>query len=103
MKYSFLLPAFKSRFLKQAIESIISQTFFDFELIVSDDNSPENLKSIVDEFDDKRIVYRRNEKNIGAERMVDHWNLLLSVAKGDYVIMAADDDTYEAEFLTACR
>lgn len=99
MKYSFLLPAFKSRFLKQAIESIISQTFFDFELIVSDDNSPENLKSIVDEFDDKRIVYRRNEKNIGAERMVDHWNLLLSVAKGDYVIMAADDDTYEADFL----
>lgn len=99
MKYSFLLPAYKRTYLEQAICSILSQTYVDFELIVSNDASPENLDEIVGMFNDKRIVYRKNETNIGAERMVEHWNKLLSLAKGEYVIMAADDDVYDPYFL----
>ena len=60
MKYTFLMPAYKAAFFREAIQSILNQTYKDFQLIISDDCSPEALKAIVDDFDDERIVYRRN-------------------------------------------
>ena len=99
MKYTFLMPAYKAAFFREAIQSILNQTYKDFQLIISDDCSPEELKAIVDDFDDERIVYRRNETNIGAERLVDHWNLLLGIANTEYVILAPDDDVYSPRFL----
>lgn len=100
MKFSFLLPAYKVSFLEQSINSILNQKFKDFEIIISDDCSPNNIKEIVNNFHDSRITYQRNDKNIGAENMVNHWNLLLSKANGDYIIMASDDDIYEPNFLS---
>lgn len=44
MKYTFLLPAYKSKYLSDAIKSILRQTYEDFQIIVSDDKSPENIK-----------------------------------------------------------
>lgn len=99
MRYTFLMPAYKESYLKEAIDSILAQTYKDFTLIVSDDCSPHDLKAIVDEYHDDRIVYRRNAHNIGAEKLVDHWNLLLSLADSDYVILSPDDDVYEPTFL----
>ena len=99
MKYTFLLPAFKARFFEEALGSILAQTYCDFEVIVSDDCSPEDLKSIVDKFADPRVKYRRNEKNIGAEHLVDHWNLLLGLTDAEYIIMASDDDVYDPRYL----
>ena len=78
----------------------MSQTYTDFDVIVSDDCSPEDIKSIVDKFSDSRVTYRRNEKNIGAEHLVDHWNLLLGLTNAEYVIMASDDDVYENNYLS---
>lgn len=99
MRYTFLMPAFKEPYLKEAIGSILAQTYKDFTLIVSDDCSPHNLKAIVDEYHDDRIIYRRNAHNIGVEKLVDHWNLLLSLAESDYVILSPDDDVYAPTFL----
>ena len=99
-KYSFLLPAYKSKFLKESLESILNQTYRDYEVIVSDDCSPEDIKAVVEQFDDPRISYRRNTRNIGAEHLVDHWNLLLGLTKSDYIIMASDDDVYDREYLS---
>ena len=98
-KYTFLMPAYKASFLHEAIQSILSQTYTHFRLIISDDCSPEGLKAIVDEFNDDRIIYRRNEKNIGAERLVHHWNQLLNMCDSEWCIMAADDDEYDPRFL----
>lgn len=98
-KYTFLIPAYKGRFFQQSLESILSQTLSDFDVIVSDDFSPENLKCVVDAFNDSRVTYRRNSSNIGAEHLVEHWNLLLNLAKSEYVIMASDDDVYAPDFL----
>ena len=98
-KYTFLLPAYKAAFFKEALGSILGQTYRDFNVIVSDDCSPEELKSVVDSFGDSRVSYRRNERNIGAERLVDHWNLLLGLTDAEYVIMASDDDVYDPEYL----
>lgn len=92
IKFSILIPAYKSRFLKEAIESVLGQSYKNLELIVVDDCSPEDLKSIVDGFSDSRMSYYRNEKNCGAVNVVDNWNKCLSYATGDYVICMGDDD-----------
>ena len=97
--FSFVLPAHKAQFLKEAIASILSQTYQNFELVIVDDASPEDLKSIVNIFSDTRIRYYRNEKNIGGTDLVKQWNHCLTFATGDYVILAADDDVYDKEFL----
>ena len=93
MKFSVTIPAYKSQYLKGAIESVVSQTYSDWELIIVDDCSPENLKSIAEPFlNDKRISYYRNEKNCGAIDVVDNWNICLNHCTGDYVICMGDDD-----------
>lgn len=92
MKFSITIPAYKQRYLFEAIESCLAQTYKDFELIIVDDASPEDLKSVVDKFQDERIRYYRNEKNCGAVDVVDNWNICLGYAKGDYIICMGDDD-----------
>lgn len=99
MRFTFLLPAYKSAYLAEAISGILKQTFTDFNLIVSDDASPEPIKKIVESFDDGRITYRRNGVNYGAERLVGHWNLLVQECTGEFLIMASDDDVYDERFL----
>ena len=99
MKFSFVLPAYKATYLQQAMQSILSQTYSDFELIVVDDCSPEDIEGIVSGFKDERISYFRNEKNIGGHDLVGQWNKCLSYAEGEYVILATDDDLYAPEFL----
>ena len=99
-KVSFILPAYKRRFLYEAIDSILAQTYQDFELIVVDDCSPENLNEIVDRFQDERLSYYRNETNIGEKDLVAAWNKALAYANGEWVVCAGDDDIYDPDFLT---
>lgn len=101
IKYTFLLPAFKPDFLEVALRSIKSQTYSDFKVLVSDDCSPYDLKSIYNKVcrDDARFSYRRNEVNMGSKSLVSHWNLLVDMCDTEYFIMASDDDIYEPTFL----
>lgn len=92
MKFSITIPAYKQKYLHEAIESCLAQTYKDFELIIVDDASPEDLKSVVNKFQDNRIRYYRNNKNCGALNVVDNWNKCLAHATGDYVICMGDDD-----------
>jgi glycosyltransferase involved in cell wall biosynthesis len=93
MKFSVTIPAYKSQYLQEAIESVASQTYANWELIIVDDCSPENLFAIVKPFlTDDRIHYYRNEKNCGAVNVVDNWNICLNYCKGDYTICMGDDD-----------
>ncbi len=100
-QYTFLLPAYKPNFLEEALESIKNQTYKDFKVIVSDDCSPYDLKSVFDKVcsSDSRFSFRRNEKNIGGKSLVSHWNLLVDMCDTEYLIMASDDDVYEPIFL----
>lgn len=98
-KYSFVLPAYKARFFREALDSILSQTYKDFELIIVNDASPEDLESIVNSYDDPRIRYYVNEENIGGMDLVAQWNHCLEYATGEYIILASDDDVYHLEYL----
>ena len=98
--YSFVLPAYKAHFLKEALDSILSQAYSNFELIVVNDASPEDIDSIIRLYDDVRIKYYVNEINIGGRNLASQWNKCLSYAQGDYVILASDDDVYHPEYLS---
>ena len=97
---SFGLPAFKGAHLKEALKSIKMQTITDFEVIVQDDASPEDLKSIFDDVcaNDARFAYARNEHGT-APNFVENWDITLRKAHGDFFILASDDDVYEPSFL----
>lgn len=97
-RLSFILPAWKSAYLSEAIRSIVAQTSQDWELVVVDDCSPEPLKEIVESFDGPRIRYVRNEKNLGGQNLVRQWNHCISFATGEFVVLAADDDLYKPTF-----
>lgn len=99
MKYSIGIPAFKGRYLEECINSILSQTFTDFELIVVNDCSPDEILNIVKKFDDPRIRYYENEVNIGAENVIDNWNKCLSLSSGDFFILMGDDDKMAPDYL----
>lgn len=96
---SVTIPAYKTAFLREAIASVCAQIYDDWELIIVDDASPEDIKSVVDQFKDKRIRYYRNEKNCGAVDVVDNWNICLNYCRGEYVICMGDDDMLPQEAL----
>lgn len=85
-------------FIADAIDSIVAQTFPDFELIVTDNASTDRTEPIVRDFArrDGRIRYVRNEDNIGAAA---NYNLGYELSRGRYVKWAAHDDTLSPSFL----
>lgn len=99
MKFSIGIPAYKSKFLEATIQSVLSQTFGDFELIIVNDASPENIDGVVEKFSDERIKYFVNKKNCGAVNVVDNWNICLEYSVGDYFILLGDDDVMEPNYL----
>lgn len=101
---SFLMPAYKSAFITQAIDSIVNQTSNDWELVVVDDASPEDLESIVAPYCRRfdNIRYYRNATNIGGTDLVKQWNHCLEYAVGDWIVMAGDDDVYDSHFCEEC-
>lgn len=79
----------KEQFLREAIESVLNQTFKDFEFIIVLDGPTDNSASVVRSYHDARIMVLENERNIGIPKS---WNRGLAVARGKYIAkMAADD------------
>ncbi|AWW29639.1 glycosyltransferase family 2 protein [Echinicola strongylocentroti] len=99
LPFSICIPAYKSQHLKECIDSILNQTLAEFELIVLNDCSPEPVEEIVSQFDDKRIQYHRNKKNVGALDLVHNWNKCLSMASGEFIVIMGDDDLLEPDYL----
>lgn len=88
--FSVIIPAYnRAPFIKKAIQSVIDQTFTDFELIVIDDASNDNTAEIVQSFSDSRIIYVRNETNL--ERCISR-NKGITLAKGNYICFLDSDD-----------
>lgn len=77
------------RFLRPAIESILNQTFRDFELIVIDDCSMDSTPQILREFKDERMRVARNERNLG---IAETTNKGIAAARGEYIALQDHDD-----------
>jgi glycosyltransferase involved in cell wall biosynthesis len=92
VKFSIIIPSYKINFFKECIDSVLSQTYKDFEVIILNDASPQNLESIIDNYDDDRILYFKNDIGFGAYNVIGNWNKGLSLTSGDYVLCMGDDD-----------
>ena len=88
-------------FIREAIDSILAQTFKDFELIISDNASTDKTQEICKKYakKDKRIRYYRNKKNLGGAY---NFNRVFKLSKGKYFKWAAHDDVIAPEFLEKC-
>lgn len=94
---SVCVPTFdRPTLLRVCLESILRQTFTDFELLVLDNASSEDTRDVVLSFSDPRLRYHRNDVNIGP---FPNMNLGLELARGDFVCIAHDDDVYLPRFL----
>lgn len=94
MKVSICTPVFnQSEFLRRNIESVRAQTCRDWEHIIVDDGSTEDIKALVESYDDARLVYVRFPENKGIPHGL---NYALSIASGEYVQpLAADEFIWE--------
>ena len=94
---SVILPAYNAeRFLKEAIDSILAQTYTDFELIILNDGSTDRTEEIILSYDDPRIRYVKNETNL---KLIKTLNKGIELAKGKYIArMDADDISLPTRF-----
>lgn len=90
IKISVILPVYNSQdYVREAIQSVLNQTYSDFELIIINDGSTDNSSGIIESFKDKRIMYINNSKNSG---LISTLNEGLRRANGKYIArMDADD------------
>jgi glycosyltransferase involved in cell wall biosynthesis len=96
-KVSVLMPCFNSeRFIELAIESVLNQTYRNFELIILDDGSTDKTKSIIEGFQDPRIILFSENENKG---IVFQLNKGIKHASGEYIArMDADDISLPERF-----
>jgi glycosyltransferase involved in cell wall biosynthesis len=96
-QFSVIIPTFnRADLLPRAIQSVLNQSFGDFELLIVDDHSPDNTKSVVESFSDRRVRYVYHEDNKGAPATR---NTGIAYAKGEYIAFLDDDDEYLPQFL----
>lgn len=90
-KVSVLMPVYKTNkeFLIESIKSIINQTFKDFELIILDDCPEDPREDVIKSFNDNRIKYYKNEKNLGISASR---NKLIDLSLGEYLAVFDHDD-----------
>lgn len=94
---SVIIPTYnRPHYLKQAIASVVQQTYTNLEIIVSDDCSPEHPQSVIDAFQDTRIRLRRNPTNVGIGLNATS---AFKEAQGKYVASLNDDDMWQPDFL----
>lgn len=95
---SIVVPTYETNenHLKEMIESVLFQTYEDWELILADASNSEKVKKVADTYTDKRIVYKKLEKNSGIS---DNTNEGILLAKGDYIALLDHDDMLTVDAL----
>jgi glycosyltransferase involved in cell wall biosynthesis len=98
-KVSVIIPNYNhARFLPQRVDSVLGQTFRDFELILLDDCSTDDSRSILSKYaDDRRVRIEFNEINSG--NPFKQWNKGVGLARGEYVWIAESDDYADERLL----
>jgi len=99
--FTIAIPTYnRAAFLREAINSALSQTDSDFELIISDNASTDDTPAVVASIKDKRLRYTRQPVNFGS---LNNCTYLLRETRGRFFILHQDDDLLHPEFLSRCR
>jgi glycosyltransferase involved in cell wall biosynthesis len=87
---SFVIPCYRlAHLLPECINSILSQSFSDFEVLIMDDCSPDNTEEVANSFQDSRIKHIRNSVNLGSLR---NYNKGITLSQGKYIWLISADD-----------
>jgi glycosyltransferase involved in cell wall biosynthesis len=96
--FSIIIPLYnKAKFIKETLQSVLDQDFFDFEVIVVDDGSTDDSVAIVTHFNDTRIILIK-QKNTGVSAARNNG---ISIAKGAHIALIDADDYWYTNHLTA--
>lgn len=92
-KLAIIIPAYKAMYLESTLNSFVSQTESDFNIYIGDDNSPEDIYSIVKRFRHKlNIKYIKFEENIGSNSLTKQWERCIELSNEEWVWLFSDDD-----------
>jgi glycosyltransferase involved in cell wall biosynthesis len=92
-KYSIVLPVFKTKYFKEAFESVAKQSFDDYEIVVMNDEADGDITWVKE---NPRVRYFENHPRLGPTQ---NWNRSLSFCRGNFVLVFSDDDILEPNFL----
>lgn len=94
---SIITPSYNTaKYIGQTIESVLNQTYTNWEMIIVDDCSTDNTEEIVLQYKDDRIKFFKNQKNLGAALSR---NFALQLAKGDWIAFLDSDDLWDKKKL----
>jgi glycosyltransferase involved in cell wall biosynthesis len=100
---AIVIPAYKSLYFRETLRSISIQDQKDFTLYIGDDASPDDLLSIVNEFQSCiPIIYKRFESNLGGTDLVGHWERCIDmVVNGEkWIWLQSVKDKLKSEFIS---
>ncbi|HET9747044.1 MAG TPA: glycosyltransferase [Chitinophagaceae bacterium] len=87
---SVILPAFNcGKYIGRAIESVLRQTFPDFELIIVNDGSTDNTEQVIQSYSDQRVIYVKNPRNQG---LIHSLNRAIELSHSKYIARMDGDD-----------
>ena len=101
MKFSIITPVYNTeKYLERCIESVLNQTYNNYEFIIINDGSPDNSEKIIEKY--------KNNKNIKYIKQTNHGvsyarNIGIKKAKGDYILFLDSDDFYEKDLLKTLK
>lgn len=101
-RVSIGLPVYNGEnYIKEALDSILAQTYTDFELIISDNASTDGTQEICEAYaaKDPRVRYHRNEQNLGG---AGNFNHVVELSRGEFFRVAHHDDILEPECVETC-
>ena len=94
------IPTFnRAALLKGCVTAALAQTYPNFEVVVSNNASPDDTSKVLSGFNDPRLRVINQETNIG---LLPNWNACIANAKGDYLVFVADDDRLSPSLLEQC-
>jgi glycosyltransferase involved in cell wall biosynthesis len=92
-RVTVMIPTYnQAPYLLQALDSVLTQTYQNLEIIVSDDASTDQTENLIRNVADPRVIYLKNEFNIG--RVSNYYHILHNYASGDYVVNLDADDYF---------
>ena len=101
MRFSVLLPTHNGlQFLRYAVESVRRQEDQDWEVVISDNDSADDIAGYVDSLGDDRIRYVRTDEFIP---VTDNWNNALRHSRGEYLVMLGNDDALLPGYFSGLR
>src|SRR5688572_6037089 len=96
-KVSICIPAYKNASaLAKCLNSILCQSFSDFEIIITDDTRDDTIKNLVQniDFGNKKFIYKHNPVQLGSP---ENWNAAIKLAGGEYIKVLHHDDWFTDE------